>query len=85
MYAIDRNVVLSKPKQPFSNGWNGLPENDLQLALENLRADCTVLLIPEFEELEQAIAYVDDLYEQIFEAELGSWCDERKLWPVGVI
>ena len=81
MYAIDRNVAVIKPRLPFAEWLNALPENDIQLGLDNLRADCTVLLIPEFEEPEQAISYVDELHEQIFEAELGSWCDDRRLWP----
>ena len=60
MYAIDRNVAVIKPKQAFMEWLNALPDNDVQLGLDSLRVDCTVLLIPEFEEPEQAIAYIDD-------------------------
>lgn len=81
MYVIDRNVAVIKPTQAFLEWLNKLPENDVQLALDNLRADCTVLLIPEFEEPEEAVSYIDDMYEQIFEAELGSWCSDQALWP----
>ena len=81
MYAIDRNVAVIKPKQAFMEWLNALPDNDVQLGLDSLRLDCTVLLIPEFEEPEQAIAYIDDLYAQIFDAELGSWCEDKSLWP----
>ena len=24
---------------------------------------------------------IDEMYEKIFEMELGSWCDDRSLWP----
>ncbi|UOP05073.2 hypothetical protein [Conchiformibius kuhniae] len=81
MYLIDRTVVVLKPTQAFLD-WLKSCDDDLpDLTLAQLRANCSVFLVPQFDEPEQALAYFDEKYEQIFEAELASWSVERALWP----
>lgn len=55
MYFVDRSVAVIKPKQPFLDWLNNMPDNDIDLSLDNLRADCTVLLIPEYDEPEEGV------------------------------
>lgn len=81
MYIVDRMVALVRPKKPLLDWLLGQPDNDVDLTLDQLRADCTVLLVPECEEHEDAIAYIDEIYRQIFEMELGSWYEEAARWP----
>lgn len=81
MYIIDRNLAVIKPKQPFLDWLRGVPGNDVELTLDQLRIDCTALLIPEFEEPEDAVSFIDEIGAELFEAELGSWIDDAKLWP----
>ena len=48
---------------------------------DSLRADSTVILIPEFEEPEEGVAYIDEIFETLFQMELSSWYDDESLWP----
>jgi len=81
MYFVDRSVAVIKPKAPFMDWLNAVPDSDIDLTLESLRADCTVILMPEFAEPEEGVAYLDEIYEQLFKMELASWYDDEELWP----
>jgi hypothetical protein len=81
MFHVNRSVAVIKPRQPFFDWLRNTPDWDLDLTLDNLRVDCTALLIPEFDEPEDAVNYVDERFEQIFEMELASWYEDKKLWP----
>jgi hypothetical protein len=83
MYQVDRSVAVIKPRQAFLEWLKNMPGYDLDLTLDQLRMDCTVLLIPEFGEPEEAVNYIDDIYLEIFEAELGSWNEDEATWPAG--
>ena len=41
------------------------------LTVEQLRTNCSVFLVPQFDEPESVISYFDERYQQIFEAELA--------------
>ena len=82
MYFVDRSVAVIKPKAPFLAWLNGVPDNDMiELTLDALRADSTVILLPEFDEPEEAVAHVDEIFDQLFRLELASWYEDESLWP----
>jgi hypothetical protein len=81
MFIVDRSAAIIRPKQPFLEWLNGLPGNDVVLSLDEIRSDCTVILVPEAAEPEDSIAYIDDLAEKLFEQELASWVADDALWP----
>jgi hypothetical protein len=82
LYFVDRSIAVIKPKALFLAWLQGLPtQNMMDITLDNLRVDCTTLLIPETEDPEDAIAYIDQVFEAIFEAELASWEQDATLWP----
>ncbi|MBV8048294.1 MAG: hypothetical protein JO171_14140 [Paludibacterium sp.] len=81
MYFVDRSVAVIKPKQPFHQWLHALPDNDLDLTLDTLRSNCNAILLPDFDEPEQCIAYLDEIYEQLFQMELAGWCEDSALWP----
>ncbi|HSD61038.1 MAG TPA: hypothetical protein VLC55_09315 [Burkholderiales bacterium] len=84
MYQLDRYVAIIRPEQPLLDWLNGLAEfAPLELTLEQVGADCTALLIPEFEDDDEAVAFVYQLWDQLFESELQDWTDNRALWPQG--
>ena len=74
MYFVDRSVAVIKPKQPFVDWLNQVPDNDMELSLDSLRADCTVILIPEFDEPEE-LADVGGVMREIEAARLD---EERR-------
>lgn len=81
MYLVDRSVASIRPKQAFLNWLQSQPDWDVALTLEQLRVDCHIFLLPEFNEPEEAIAYIDECYMQIFQMELASWYADSAVWP----
>ena len=81
MYAVDRSVAIVKPKEPFLEWLRNLPDSEIDITLEQLRSDSTVYLIPDFDEIEDALAAIDHIYSHIFEAELAEWSEEESAWP----
>lgn len=81
MYFVDRTAVVLKPTQVFLD-WLQQSDDDLpELTLSQLRANCTVFLVPVFDEPEQAVAYFDERHREIFAAELSGWTTEQSSWP----
>ena len=79
MYFIDRTAVVLKPTEAFLE-WLKAADSDLpDLTLSQLRANCSVFLIPEFDEPEQA--YFDERHREIFAAELAGWMIDQEKWP----
>ena len=69
MYFVDRSVAVIKPKAPFLAWLNAVPDNDMiELSLDALRADCTVILLPEFDEPEEAISHIDEMFDKAWKS-----------------
>lgn len=84
MQLFERTAVVLKPTELFLNWLKKLDEEENllpDLTLTQLRSNCSVFLVPEFDEPEQAVAYFDERFEEIFEAELSAWNDNRQTWP----
>ncbi|GAB7126542.1 hypothetical protein JCM19000A_10490 [Silvimonas sp. JCM 19000] len=81
MFIVDRSAALIRPKQPFLDWLNALPGNEVTLTLDDIRADCTVILVPEVSEPEDGISYIDDVADRLFEMELASWAEDESQWP----
>ena len=82
-YIVERSVVVLKPKQAFLEWVNSkiaISEDNL-LDLESIRVDCNSYLIPEVNEIEDGISYVDEVFEALFQLELASWSEDKNLWP----
>ena len=81
MYVIDRGVAIIRPKQPFVDWINGLPDAEMKVTLDDLRNDCLAVLISPFVSEEDAMEEIAELYAEIFTAELTDWCPEQTWWP----
>ena len=83
MRYINRAVAVIKPRQPFVDWINQLPDYDETLSLRDLRAtqDFTAYLIPEYEMPDEAYEYIKGMYETIFKRELEGWYRDSKFWP----
>lgn len=80
-YEIDRLVAVIKPKEPFLTWVNQVTADEFNLTLEQLRTDCTSLLIPAFPEPEMAMGYLGEKAADIFALELGAWEPDETRWP----
>lgn len=81
MYKIDRSVAVIKPKQPFVDWANQLPDPEIIVNLKDLQKECTVFLIPDYDFEEEAIECIEELCEDIFVEMLFSWHTEESHWP----
>lgn len=81
MYFVDRTAVVLKPTARFLEWLKSADENMPDLTIEQIRANCSVFLVPQFDEPEAVIAYFDERYQQIFEAELAGWDIDKSKWP----
>lgn len=81
MKSVNRYVAIIKPKQPYVDWINQLPDTEEQLTLGDLQADCTAILIPEFDHPEESRAFIDAMAKSLFEEELAGWCTDETFWP----
>ena len=81
MYFVDRSAVVLKPTQKFLDWLKSTDENMPELTLEQIRSNCSVFLVPEFDTPEAVVGYFDERYRQIFEAEVSSWEVPQTHWP----
>lgn len=82
MQLINRGAVVIKPRQPYLDWILANPDlQPIELTMEELQEDCTVLLVPEFEGIEATQAFLHDLKPVLFIEELRSWCENHQTWP----
>lgn len=81
-YFVERSVAVIKPRQPFLE-WVNSTFDDLphKLKLEDIQIDCNSYLIPEVDEIEDGINFIDDKFADLFIMELSSWTEDKSLWP----
>jgi hypothetical protein len=80
-YAINRSVAIIRPKQPYVDWANQLPDANRKTSLSDLQEDCTVILVPEYDNDDDAKKYIDKIARDILENELFSWCTNEDWWP----
>lgn len=81
MFEVDRIAAVVKPTAVMLHWLNDCPLRKDHLILQDLRKDCLVLLVPEFDGPKQASEYIKSIFKPIFEAELISWGVPEHLWP----
>jgi len=82
MYMIlNRHVALIKPKQPFLDWLESQPDWDVDITLEEIRADRCAYLIPGYPLNDQAMRYVERNHKSFFEWELYCWYTDKSIWP----
>jgi hypothetical protein len=81
MFQINRSVAIIKPKQPFVDWANSIADEDEQYSIHSFNADCSVILLPEYDSDEDAEAFIKDIFQDVFEIELSSWIVVEEMWP----
>ena len=79
--SIDRCVAIIKPRKPFLDWLQSLPDWDLDVTLKDIRSDCMAILIPESDSGEEALDYIRHNYHTFFEMQLHDWRRDNRLWP----
>lgn len=80
MKIVNRNALAVIPQKPF---WDWLLSVDEQFDLEEIEesGDFNVYLIPEFENEDEIVEYLEKNFDQIFQNELLDWYSDESLWP----
>jgi len=78
---INRSLAIIKPKQPFVDWANQLPDAKWETSFKDLQDDCTAFLIPEYDSDFDARMFIEKHCSEIFEDELFSWCTNEDWWP----
>ena len=81
MQSINRAAVIIKPKQPFVDWINSMPDDSSNYTLEQINKDNLTFLIPIYDDPDDAIKYIKKNHEMIFEWELLGWVITEELWP----
>ena len=80
--SVNRYVAVLKPKKPFLEWINSLPDMDkTPLSFEDLNKECPCYLIPEYDDNEKSREFIIKHFERIFEVELAAWDHSGKHWP----
>ena len=66
MYTINRSIAIIRIKQPFVDWANQLPDTEFKSSLDDFKTDCLAILIPGYQTDEEAIGYINEIYENIF-------------------
>lgn len=81
---LNRSAVVLGPKQPYLE-WarrddeEGLAED----VFETLRSEPSVYLLPGWEDPEEERLVLEEFWPALFEAMLGAWVADERLWPKG--
>lgn len=81
MFEVDRVAAVIKPTAKMLEWLCSVSHQEETLILQDVRRDCMVLLIPEFNGPRQASEYIKTIFKPIFEAELIAWKIPKHLWP----
>ena len=81
MESINRTAVVIKPKQPFIDWLNSIPDENIDFTLEQISNDNITFLIPQYDNPEDSKRYIEKRFNQIFEWELFGWITTEELWP----
>lgn len=82
MNHINRSVVVVKPKQPFLDWTQSLPDPLENLTLEQLHNDCHAYLFPHWDTPEDREELLAEVVDFLFDLELFGWHrDEREFPP----
>ena len=80
METIDRMAIIVFPREPIVD-WVNEIRPDQPIWLEDLSWRGNVYLIPQFETMEEAEAYVEEVFDGFFRNELAEWVEDDSLWP----
>ncbi|MFH1008488.1 MAG: hypothetical protein V1800_13460 [Candidatus Latescibacterota bacterium] len=81
MYSVNRSVAIIRPRQPFVDWANSLPDASAPVRLDSFKEDNLAILIPEYETPKEAEFYVSELWKDLFEQKLWNWCTNESWWP----
>lgn len=81
MYTINRAVAIIKPKQPYIDWANKLPDAKGGVSFDDFQDDCLAVLIAKYDTDQRAKEHINKMWKYIFEDELMGWSTNMSWWP----
>lgn len=82
-FVLNRSVAILVYKQPFLD-WLSTAGPDplhLPLTLEDLRDDNDAFLIPQFDDSQDSVKWIEKRWRVLFDSFLFDWITEESMWP----
>ena len=80
MEHVNRMAVVIFVREPFVDWLNSVdPDHPVWVGTVSDRGN--VYLIPEFDNLDEAEEYIEDIFDEIFTNELSDWHEDVSFWP----
>ena len=80
-FTLNRTIVLLVPKLPFLDWVNETGPAGEKLTMAELRDDNEAFLIPQFNDEQECIQWVERRWTMLFEHMLEEWVADESLWP----
>ena len=80
-FTINRTLVMLVPRQPFLDWLNDADPTEEPLTAEELRDDCNVFLIPQFNDAVDSMKWIEKRWSMLFEHMLLEWVVDETMWP----
>ena len=81
MKTINRSAVAVIPAQPFLDWLHQADPTSAHLTLNDLRAEPTIYLLPEYDTEEEVRQHLQRQCTEIFEDQLDGWYRVPAAWP----
>lgn len=81
MNTINRSAVVVKPAQPFLDWLRRVDETSRHLTEDEFGQEPTIYLLPKWETDDEALKYLADVCDEIFQEQLNSWYRVPSVWP----
>lgn len=79
---IPRSALILRPKQPFQDWLDHLPKAQAgDLSASSFRTEPHLYLIPDFDDREEVLEWLEDNYTYFFEDILRSWWTQESEFP----
>ncbi len=79
MEMINRAAIIVKPAQPFLDWLHRVDSTSAHLRLEDLQREPTIYLVPEYDREDEALEFLSQKAEEIFEEHLDGCIGYRRL------
>ncbi len=76
MEIINRSAAIIKPKKIFTDMLRSIKA--IPTSFSNLRNDCNVILIPDFDARDDAVDYIRKNYQTVLRNELKDWLGDKE-------
>jgi hypothetical protein len=80
-FTLNRTVVMLAPKQPFLDWVNEIEPDVPELSLADLCEDNEAFLIPQLNDEQETVQWVEKRWSMLFEHMLAEWVMDETAWP----